>query len=77
MNMKTVIGIDIAKKSFDVCISDNSDTFHFENSAKGFAGCSESRRMHRVLIKRPGSFDPLSIIPDNPEGVAGPVMIRM
>lgn len=36
MNMKTVIGIDIAKKSFDVCISDNSDTFHFENSAKGF-----------------------------------------
>ncbi|MDJ0088865.1 hypothetical protein C7431_10675 [Pantoea allii] len=36
MNMKTVIGIDIAKKSFDVCISENSDTFHFENSAKGF-----------------------------------------
>lgn len=36
MNMQTVIGIDIAKKSFDVCISDNSDTFNFENSAKGF-----------------------------------------
>ncbi|WP_288427108.1 transposase [uncultured Pantoea sp.] len=36
MNMETVIGIDVAKKSFDVCISDNSDTFHFENSAKGF-----------------------------------------
>lgn len=36
MNVKKVIGIDIAKKSFDVCISENSDTFHFENSAEGF-----------------------------------------
>lgn len=33
---KTVVGIDIAKNSFDVCVSESSGTFHFENSAKGF-----------------------------------------
>ncbi|XUK72330.1 hypothetical protein ABMA09_05150 [Erwinia rhapontici] len=39
MNMKVVVGVDIAKNNFDVCVSGCSVTYHFENSAKGLRSC--------------------------------------
>lgn len=39
MNMKVVVGIDIAKNSFNVCVSGCSGTYHFDNSAKDLKSC--------------------------------------
>ena len=50
MNMKVVVGVDIAKNSFDVCVSGCSVTYHFENSAKGFKEFLELVSRHEISL---------------------------
>ncbi|WP_448310804.1 IS110 family transposase [Pantoea sp. PGP6] len=50
MNMKVVMGVDIAKNSFDVCVSGCSGTYHFENSAKGFKALLELVSRHAISL---------------------------
>lgn len=48
MNMKVVVGVDIAQNGFDVCVSGCPATYHFENSAKGFKELLELISRHEV-----------------------------
>ncbi|MDI6637238.1 IS110 family transposase [Pantoea dispersa] len=50
MNMKVVMGVDIAKNSFDVCVSGVSFTYHFENTAKGFDALLELVSRHEISL---------------------------
>ncbi|WP_336749940.1 IS110 family transposase [Pantoea vagans] len=50
MNMKVVMGVDIAKNSFDVCVSGSSATYHFGNTAKGFNALLELASRHEISL---------------------------
>ncbi|QZY97551.1 IS110 family RNA-guided transposase [Pantoea dispersa] len=59
MNTKVVAGVDIAKNSFDVCISGNSGAYHFENSAKGFEELLDlvsSYEISSFVVEATGSY---------------------
>ncbi|MEG3139584.1 IS110 family transposase [Pantoea cypripedii] len=48
--MKVVVGVDIAKNSFDVCVSGCSGTYHFENSVKGFGELLDIVSSHEISL---------------------------
>lgn len=59
MNTKVVVGVDIAKNSFDVCVSGGSGTFHFENSAKGFKELLDLVGSHEIssfVVEATGNY---------------------
>ncbi|WP_255464811.1 MULTISPECIES: transposase [Enterobacterales] len=59
MNTRVVVGVDIAKSSFDVCVSGCSGTYHFKNSAKGFDELLDlvsSREISSFVVEATGNY---------------------
>ncbi|MBU6520828.1 IS110 family transposase [Pantoea sp. B270] len=59
MNTKVIVGVDIAKNSFDVCVSGCSGTYHFENSAKGFEELLNLVSSHKIssfVVEATGNY---------------------